>query len=490
MKYEKPTKVKKIHMGKGRFFLDLCDGSERGEYVNQDYILHALGRPHRAINLMYCYYPNDPGWPKRARDAFKGKDITFQWDYPYDDYFPYGGGINGDKNSSVFEQMRDIRRHGMDVILTLTIDPHVSEEQLRALGRDLRTFGQIEVRINHEATGDWFSFTKRAGYGEIAEFFCKASRIIKEEAPNVKTIICIGGVQDETKPEMEMEEEFKCTIPEADIWSMDEYLALHWGWPFDVAEKGGNSFKRCHVADICNMLKRSYNRYKFLNGGAGKPMVMSELNADGDVTGPYEQIDMMKEFTDLLKADSEEWFSGFTFYQFRDRGRLGLETEDPNNRDCGIRQPVMDYYIKLLNDPDFMPVMSDVSVLNEDADGNIENTELRFGNSRDAEGISMVFEVKSQPVFFEAYFEDESTEYNLMMELNGQWFYKKPGVKCIDFMETFYKNSINTPTQVELRIFAPSATGENDLGREGGDLNYYKNIKVLPRVRIEYGPIA
>ena len=31
--------------------LDLGDGSERAEYVDQDYILQTLGRPHRNINI-------------------------------------------------------------------------------------------------------------------------------------------------------------------------------------------------------------------------------------------------------------------------------------------------------------------------------------------------------------------------------------------------------------------------------------------------------
>ena len=34
----------KIHMGPAKCALDLGDGSERGEYVNQDYILNVLGR--------------------------------------------------------------------------------------------------------------------------------------------------------------------------------------------------------------------------------------------------------------------------------------------------------------------------------------------------------------------------------------------------------------------------------------------------------------
>ena len=56
-------KIYGIHMGKAKCAVDLGDGSERGEYVNQDYILHTMGRPHRGISLMYCYYPLDKEWP-------------------------------------------------------------------------------------------------------------------------------------------------------------------------------------------------------------------------------------------------------------------------------------------------------------------------------------------------------------------------------------------------------------------------------------------
>ena len=63
-------KLSRIHLGQARCAADLIDGSERGEYVPQDYILQTLGRPMRSVNLMYCYYPLDAGFPKRARDAF------------------------------------------------------------------------------------------------------------------------------------------------------------------------------------------------------------------------------------------------------------------------------------------------------------------------------------------------------------------------------------------------------------------------------------
>ena len=53
-------------------------------------------------------------------------------------------------------------------------------------------------------------------------------------------------------------------------------MALHWGWPYDVAEHGGNSHSRGTVADTYEKTKRSFERFRHLNGGAAKPMTMAE----------------------------------------------------------------------------------------------------------------------------------------------------------------------------------------------------------------------
>ena len=150
-------KIYGIHMGKSKCSLDLGDGSERGEYVNQDYILRTLGRPHRSISLMYCYYPLDKEWPGRISEVMKDANVSFQWDYPYDDYFTYKGGLNGTTDDEPFTCMRDVRRHGQDVTLTLTVDPTLTDDYLIAIAKDLRPFGRMLLRINHEATGDWFA---------------------------------------------------------------------------------------------------------------------------------------------------------------------------------------------------------------------------------------------------------------------------------------------------------------------------------------------
>lgn len=472
-------KIYKIIMGKAKCAVDLGDGSERGEYVNQDYILNKLGRPHRSISLMYCYYPLDEQWPQRISEAMKDADISFQWDYPYDDYFTYKGGLEGDTGGEPFTYMRDIRKHGQDVTLTLTIDPAVSDEQLAAIGDDLKTFGRLLLRINHEATGNWFSFNKRASYQEVADFYCRASKIIKQHAPNVKTILCIGGVENLEKEEIEKEKEFAQAVRETDIWSVDKYMSLHWGWPYDVAEKGGNSHSRSSVKDTYALTKASYERFKFLNGGEDKPMIMSEFNSDGDVTGAYEQAEMVKLFCDMLKENNAEWFSGFTFYQFRDRGRLGLEIEDPNNQDVGIEQPVLQTYKEIIHDEWFLPSIK------QDGETTLPVT-LRWGSSEDADGIAVPLHFGKTPHFCELIFEDES---NLMIELNGRWFYKSPKAKTIDLMPAFYEKPIEGECDMTLKIFAPPATGENDISTEDGMFNYYYTLEKLPAIRIRTEPI-
>ena len=474
-------KAYSVHMGKAKCAVDLGDGSERGEYVNQDYILHKLGRPHRSISLMYCYYPLDKEFPGRISEVMKDADIKFQWDYPYDDYFTYKGGLEGNREGEPFTCMRDVRRHGQDVTLTLTIDPNVSDEQLIAIAEDLKTFGRVFLRVNHEATGNWFSFTKRTTYQGVADFYCRFNKILKEHAPNVQTVLCIGGIEDPNATEIIMEKEFSQAVKETDIWSVDKYMALHWGWPFDVALKDSDprNFSRSTVETTYDLTKKSYERFKVINGGVSKPMVMSEFNADGDVTGAYDQAVMVKDFCDMLKNDPEEWFSGFTFYQFRDRGRLGLEIEDPNYSDCGIEQPVMQTYKQIIHDDFFKPAMTTGDELSFPV-------KLRWGSSEDAEGMEIPLHFEKNPHFCEVTFDDDS---NLMMEINGKWFYKSPKAKTIDLMSAFYEKPLEGECDLTLRLFAPPASGENDLSIEDGMYNSYQTIEKLPHIRVEFEPV-
>lgn len=470
-------------LGPAKCAVDLGDGSERGLYVNQDYILHKLGRPHRAINLMFCYYPYDEGWPIRASIAHANKDVSFAWDYPYDDYFPYTGGLNGTKNGDAFTYMKDIRRHGQDVLLTLTVDPHVTDDHLIAIAHDLSTYGHMFLRINHEATGTWFAFNKRCSYQEIADFYVRFHKIIKQYAPNVQTILCIGGVENEDSGKIEKEEEFAEAVRNTDIWSIDQYLALHWGWPYDIASTGGKTHKRYNVQEVLNYTKRSYERFILLNDGIPKPMVMSELNADGDVTGPYDQANMIQQYANIIEQEQKPWLNAFTLYQFRDDGRLGLEITDPNNKDVGIEQPLLKVYKEIIHRDFFSPSIQQNEIIQLP-------TTLRWGSSEDSQGISIPISFTNNPVFCEAFFEDDLIEANLMLQLNGHWFYKAPGVTYIDLMEAFFETPLSNACTRNLSIFAPPASGENIPGQSADwQTNYYTTIASLPKLRILYNPI-
>ena len=475
--------LKKISLNPAKCAVDLSDGSERGLYVDQDYILRKLGRPHRAVNIMYCYYPNDKTWPKRAQDAYKDMDVSFAWDYPYDNYFPYLGGLNGSTKGEPFTCMRDIRRHGQDVILTLTCDPKVDEKHMIAIAKDLRPFGRMMLRLNHECTGSWFSFNKRATYQEIADFYVKFHKVIRKYAPNVSMILCAGAVDNPKDEKAEKEDEFLQAIKDTEIWSIDKYIALNWGWPYEVAEKDNKQHMLNKTAATYNTAKRTFERFKKICG-CTKPMVMSELNADGDVTGPYDQVKIMKNFAKLVKNDPEQWFSAFCFYQFRDDGRLGLEITDPNNPQVGVEQPMMAAYKDIIDDDFFKPEMkvhktAKLPVL------------LRWGGSEDAEGVSVELNFEKDPVFAEANFTGSLADANLMMELNGMWFYKAPGVKFVDFMPAFFKKRLKGPAKLNLNIFAPPATGENDKKQgKDWDTNYYYELKELPDIRLRFEPIC
>ncbi len=473
-------KAYRLHMGKAACAVDLGDGSERGEYVNQDYILNQLGRPHRSINLMYCYYPLDKGWPVRASVLGKGSGVTFAWDYPYDDYFPYTGGLEGNTEGEPFESMKDVRRHGQDVTLTMTVDCAVSDEQLVQVARDLKPYGRLMLRINHEATGNWFAFNKRYSYQQVADFYVRFHNIIKREAPNIRTILCIGEGPENGSSELQYEKEFKEAVRAADIWSGDYYLALNWGWPFTIAEAGGKTHKRAVVKRVFEDNRFSLDRFTCLNDGVTKPLVISEFNADGDVTGPYDQAQMMMEFYRTVRDEKAAWLTGITCYQFRDRGRLGLELEDPNNPGNGIRLPLFDSYKEIIHDDYFTPSM--------ETGGEAElPVRLRWGGSEDSDGLAMKLDFVGSPVFCEVYFEDELL--NAIFELNGKWFYKKPGVKSVDLMPAFYEKPLKVGQELVFKLFAPPADGVNDPS-QGSDWteNYYAQINTLPKFRIRYKP--
>lgn len=458
---------KKIHRGQANCALDIGDGSERAEYVCQDYVISKLGKPHRAVNIMYTYYPKDKEWPARISEACADMDVSFQWDYPYDDYFPYG------VNDEPFNQMKDIRKHGQDVMLTLTIDCSLEDEYLRNIARQLSVFGRMYLRINHECNGNWFTHNKRFSFKEISDFFVRFYNIIKEEAPHISVIFCAGLMEEDGK--VACEDDFFEAYEAADVWSADKYLALHYGWPYDVAEVGGGSYCNENVSPLFERYKATYDRLCKLHPGKDRFLSTCEMNADGDVTGALHQADSVLRFYELIKKNKAKWFRAVSMYQFRDRGRLGLEIEDPNNASVGIEQPLLKEYKKVMADDYFMPCVTTVT-------NAAFPFEMRWGGAEDADGLGMTLNFERVPEFCEISFDKEPS---LMIDFGGKWFYKEAGVSTIDFMPFFYENGF--ATNVEVNIFATPSTGENiDDGHEDWKINYYAVMKNEPKLRIRY----
>ena len=461
--------VFEVKLGKAKCGLDLGDGSERAEYVNQDYILHKLGRPHRCVNIMYTLYPKDAQWPQRISKACADMEIKFQWDYPYDDYFPFGA------DGEPFEQMKDIRKHGQDVLLTLTVDCSLDDEYLRGVAKQFAEFGRMRIRINHECQGNWFTHNKRFTFEEIGAFFVRFRKILKEEAPNVKAIFCAGFIKPDGK--IDQEDAFLEAYKAADVWSADSYPALHFGWPCDVAEVGGGSYKADNIREIYEQFEATAKRLREVTG-LKNPMTTAESNTDGDVTGPFHQGEAVVKFAEYFRDNNtSEWFDGISMYQFRDRGRLGLEIEDPNNNTVGIEQPVLADYKKLIQDPYFLPSMTKGEKAAFPA-------KLRWGGSDDADGIEIPVAFEKTPEFCEATFEEDAS---LMIEFGGKWFYKAKGVKTIDFMSLFFEKQLDGPTVLPMRIFGTPADGVNPK-TDAADwaTNYYSELKTAPEFRIRY----
>ena len=464
--------------------LDLGDGSERAFYVNQDYIFQKLHKAHRGVSLMYTYYPNDKTWPVRASVA--NKNAKSAWDYPYEDYFPYRGGREHKLDDEPFNFMKEIRMHGQEVVLTLTIDPFLKEEDIIIIAKDLRNYGRLLLRINHECTGDWFCYTKRASYEQIASFFVMCCDVFHEYAPNIKLILCAGMYLKETG-KLEMEDIFLEAHKKADIWSGDQYLSLHWGWPHDVATKETSNYACYDVDEIYEKAKNTYLRLCKITG-QNKPMVLSELNGDADVTGAFEQSYMMKHFMTRVQKEKHPWLSAFTLYQFRDDGRLGLEVTDPNNSEIGIEQPILGMYIEEMHKPCFCTGYQTLSEAQLPV-------KLRWGAHDDAEAVEMEIKLKKQPVFFELNFPKEIVPLAMIIEFDTWSFYKAPGVSFIDLMPYFFKNKIKRGAVKKLRFFCPPQDGLNhpvsDTDKNEDLLyNCYTTLTALPSIRLEYEPVS
>jgi len=56
-------------------------------------------------------------------------------------------------------------------------------------------------------------------------------------------------------------------------------------------------------------------------------------------------------------------------------------------------------------------------------------------------------------------------------------------------MSAFFKKPLTGPCDLTLKIFAPPASGENDISTEDGLYNSYTTIEKMPNIRLRFEPI-
>src|SRR6185436_16590586 len=86
------------------------------------------------------------------------------------------------------------------------------------------------------------------------------------------------------------------------------------------------------------------------SSGQKKPLEICEFNADGDVAGRRDQGALLTGFYRRVIKDKPKFLKGITYYQFRDRGRLGLEQEDPNLSSVGVASSFLKDYRRILHE--------------------------------------------------------------------------------------------------------------------------------------------
>ncbi len=447
---------------------DITDGSERAEYVPQKYILEVTGRPHRAINLMYEYHPHDKNWPQMGRLINK----HYRRDRRTNGYFPYMALDKGHTNCEPFNHMRDIRKFGQDVQLTMTFDLNVSDEKLIKIAQDLNTFGYLEFRINHECNGHWFTFNKENSYKQVSDFFVRFHNILHQYAPNVKTNACFNGVGKDKGAEEHMKEDelaplFRC----ADILSFDMYHSLHWGWPHDgydpvrLGAKG--KIKKVEKAyqisydEWWDVLYRFVDLMLKVNNGVQKDIYLGEANTDADVVGLEEQGGWVDEIYSQIKKRNHPWLKGITYYQFRDRGGLGLEYELDEDKTKSRANPALDTYKKVIVDEYFN---LQLEIQKEE----VNEAELEWKSAREAKGVYLE---KSIPSSINKCYLKINSDINAIIKINERWFHKSPADKKINISP-----ALNRRDKIKIAIFSPPSKGENVTDKHNPDyLNNYKS---------------
>lgn len=200
----------------------------------------------------------------------------------------------------------------------------------------------------------------------------------------------------------------------------------------------------------------SGNRSNSSTGGfasyrGDKGLELGEFNADGNVGGDEYRIRQTLDFYRRVLRSKPRHLKGITYYQFRDRARLGLEREDPNNPMNGIATDMLPEYKKLIQNPHFKP--------KENWKRNRGALRMEWRAAEDSDGLGWKVPLKKRPIFLELLLDPKA---NLMIEAGYKWFYKKPGVEWVDVTAAAQAWGGGKPFPI--RLFAPPSEGVNPAG--------------------------
>lgn len=315
--------------------LILSNGSERGDFAPVGQIQSAMGRIHDGMQVLKTYYPHNPKWSSRQRisETKADADVGYQWDYEYEDYHPFN---LLEPDGDCAGQFAEIKRFGSDIHLTLTLDLALSDDEIEAVVRSLRPYGRIFLRINHECNGNWFRYNKFYSYKEVGDFFVRCHRIVKANSSQIFTVFCLSG--DFFAKRLVVEDmflrlgvdELREALETADYWSVDRYTSLHFAWPFAKTcnRADPSTYFDNSVDDWWRIIEETYLGMIWHNGMKMKPLFLNEFNTDADVNGFERQAENVASVYERIQKSDLPWLAGIAFYQFRDRGGLGLELGD------------------------------------------------------------------------------------------------------------------------------------------------------------------
>ncbi|OQA23828.1 MAG: hypothetical protein BWY59_02496 [Verrucomicrobia bacterium ADurb.Bin345] len=432
----------------------ITDGSERGDYVPQSHLLKIIGRPHHVVNLMFQYYPDMDGWPTQGvnwHGFYRNNSLN-----KGDGYFPLVLEPGGRWGQAYLRQIADVRAHGQEPQLTLTLHANTPDETLARIADSLHPFAPMRIRINHECNGVWFHFNQVWSYKEVSDLFVRFHRILHERAPGVQTVACWNGPGDTIEnPDTPNPNRGQLTDDQlgpmfriADIVSYDQYAALHYGWPdpdFDPARP--TQFFRIAPATWWRVFEDFHRTICTLRGGE-TPIEVHEVNEDAELAGAEGQAQWLTAFYREAAARRLPWLTNITFYQFRDRGGLGLEQEDPQDASRGRPTPALSAYADAIRQPHF-----DLSLTRGAQEPARVPADLLWRSPVDAAGIEYTYPLRNaaERVLFTC-----TPKAHLLVEHAGRWVIKPRGIsqiplargpECSDF---------------SIRVFAPPPDGRNN----------------------------